>query len=329
MMFVKKKHQESEAVRVDSGPMSQPSSRVEFDEQLSRFWERANLKPPFSDIDTQISEFPTLKVDDEWKPLAPFMANAIVNLTDIKYRGNCEVYQDLGSRPQWHESFTANATISVGLLDRIAGHVISTTPLLSFFERHEFIRNNAESDALKSEPKYFVQQANYPNTTIIINHDFDMYLSQLQDSEAPDDLENWFRSRPIELYRSAEDARIYIESLWNRRNSQSGDGQPSVSAWPDIAFTTEIHHPHRSARGFGANFIRLPHEAFAGLRESLGDFKEAAVLRISADMKLLGLDPHGNNERHEAYSLWSVIDSSSELTGRLKEITVEWDNSSR
>ena len=294
-----------------------PSSRIDFIGEFTTHRGR-ELGAYLTDIDS--SDLTAIKIlyKGEWQTLQKYRTRAVIEFSDMTFRGGwIPMLPRSANEPNWFEALEGSAHINLGYSDR----------LYSFFDW----------DKPEGRPgtgaRFSFYEARFDETSIAINSDFE---EQWRAKEENRSFEERYIGSPVRYFATAMEADEFIDleimPFSGHRNLykeqiERRTGKPQQYHWPNIALTNRKRfHMEAKHEGFYYPTILVPEDVYQGLRRSIADFSRGLRLSVVADLELLGigiLDPHPA-PGHPIAEL-SIVPRSAQLTGRIKEVKIQWD----
>jgi hypothetical protein len=323
-MFGRKKSEPPTTAVEEPKSSSTPSPDLEFSNELLRTQRGAHSRAKLSDIDFSDLNAPKVLHDGEWKPLQLYTTEVTIILSNITFRGGWYVGWGMPEpgKKHWYESLLASAQIQLPNKD----------PLLTFYDWGD------SEFRPKSGARYTVEVAEFRNTSVRVDGDFESKATLAQEERT---FEDYFYGSPSKLFATPKEADDWIKSevmiysdhkALYKEHLEAKGGRPQAYTWPDIVFSWNKYREYSDDRnpGFTGSDITVPEDVYAGLRRAIVDFREGARVKVRARMEMYGMQVHEfHHAPFPATAELSIVPRSAQLAGKLMEVEVVWDDEVR
>ena len=308
----KKKNPSSEPIVPEPEPETAPPRVKLGDDILDTSWDAAE-RFDISDVDFGGADNPRIKFRGDWKDLELYKTTIQVELTDVTLQGHWGGGLIRRDDYKWSEKLVTTTNLWAGRND----------PVLTFFEI-----DDETVERGRSKFQFYIAQF---KTDVYADGAFGE-LDHLVLEDRP--LEEFYRGSPAKLFREATEADEFIEreiKAYSEHRYPSDKPIPDrkqIHCWPEVVqggdnYRNEYHDP----TGFFGSAINLPVDVFNGVRRAIADFGTRIKVELAVETELYGADvTHFEHTDFPSSASISVLPRGVQITGRLKQVNVRWDD---
>jgi hypothetical protein len=298
--------------------------KVELGEDLKALRRDNGPASKITDIDFSDSNHPKILFENTWHELSIYRTKAKVTLSDLTFRGG------------WSQLLSDRRGDNVNWYERLIGRAHLTTeygePILSFIDW-------GESKRPTTKAQYTILQASFRDTSVIADTEYDAHRRLMNENRSSDD---YYHGSPIKLFRTGEEAHTFLRSeilcygedfsFLYKDEIEAKQGRPQQYRYPELVLSNAGYRSYSDSKhqGFYGSDILIPPDVYSGLRRSIADFREGLVITAKVWIELYGMDVKVYpNLPEPASAALSIIPSTAQLTCKIDDFTVEWDDAVR